>query len=78
MGRHLAAAGVRVVEVNRPNRQERRRRGKSDAVDAETAARAALCGHATAVPKAHDGPVEAIRTLTAAPRGAVKGWPPIR
>ncbi|MCY3952895.1 MAG: IS110 family transposase [bacterium] len=72
MGRHLAAAGVRVVEVNRPNRQERRRRGKSDAVDAETAARAALCGHATAAPKTHDGPVEAIRMLTVARRGAVK------
>ena len=39
--RHLAAAGVEVVEVNRPTR---RRRGKTDTVDAETAARAALCG----------------------------------
>ena len=38
--RHLAAAGVEVVEVNRPNRQTRRRRGKTDTVDAETAARA--------------------------------------
>lgn len=72
LARHLAAAGVRVVEVNRPNRQERRRRGKSDAVDAEAAARAALCGHATAVPKTHDGPVEAIRMLTVARRSARK------
>ena len=31
--RHLAAAGVEVVEVNRPNRQTRRRRGKTDTVD---------------------------------------------
>ncbi len=39
---HLAQEGVEVVEVNRPNRQARRRRGKSDTVDAEAAARAAL------------------------------------
>ena len=30
LARHLAAADVEVVEVNRPNRQTRRRRGKSD------------------------------------------------
>ena len=72
LARHLAAAGICVVEVNRPNRQERRRRGKSDTVDAETAARAALCGHATAQPKTHDGPVEAIRMLTVARRSALK------
>ena len=62
--RHLTAAGVEVVEVNRPNRQTRRRRGKTDTVDAETAARAALNGDATAVPKSADGCVEAIRTLS--------------
>ena len=44
MARHLAAGGVTVVEVIRPNRQARRRRGKSDPADAEAAARAALCG----------------------------------
>ena len=70
--RHLAAAGVEVVEVNRPNRQTRRRRGKTDTVDAETAARAALNGDATAVPKSADGCVEAIRTLSLARRSAVK------
>ena len=70
--RHLAAAGVEVVEVNRPNRQTRRRRGKTDTVDAETAARAALNGDATAVPKSADGCVEAIRTLSVARRSAVK------
>ena len=72
LARRLAAAGISVVEVNRPNRQERRRRGKSDALDAQAAARAALGGHAAAVPKTHDGPVEAIRMLTVARRGAVK------
>ena len=72
LARHLAAAGVAVVEVNRPNRQMRRRAGKSDVVDAEAAARAALAGHATAVPKSADGPVEAIRMLTVARRSALK------
>ena len=70
--RHLAAAGVEVVEVNRPNRQTRRRRGKTDTVDAEAAARAALSGEAVAVPKSADGCVEAIRTLSVARRSAVK------
>ena len=70
--RHLAAAGVEVVEVNRPNRQTRRRRGKTDTVDAETAARAALSGDAAGVPKSADGCVEAIRTLSLARRSAVK------
>ena len=72
LARHLAAAGVEVVEVNRPNRQTRRRVGKSDTVDAAAAARGALAGDATAVPKAHNGPVEAIRMLTVARRSAVK------
>ena len=30
LARHLAAAGVRVVEVDRPDRQDRHRQGKSD------------------------------------------------
>ena len=30
LARHLAAAGVRVVEVDRADRQDRHRRGKSD------------------------------------------------
>ena len=72
LARHLAAAGVEVVEVNRPNRQTRRRRGKTDTVDAEAAARAALSGEAAAVPKSADGCVEAIRTLSVARRSAVK------
>jgi transposase len=70
--RVLAAHGVRVVEVNRPNRQRRRRRGKSDPADAEAAARAVLAGEATAVPKARDGVVEAIRVLQLARASAVK------
>lgn len=70
--RHLRAEGVAVVEVDRPDRHSRRRCGKSDPLDAYTAARAALAGTAAGVPKARDGAVEAIRTLRVARRGAVK------
>ena len=70
--RHLAEAGIGVVEVNRPNRQLRRRRGKDDTTDAEAAARAALSGEATALPKTGDGPVEATRMLRVVRRSGVK------
>ncbi len=63
LARPLAVAGIKVVEVNRPNRQMRWHKGKTDAVDAEAAARAALSGQASAVPKAANGPVDAIRML---------------
>jgi len=72
LARHLNAGGVRVVEVNRPNRQNRRRRGKSDVIDAEAAARAVLAGDATVTPKAQNGPVEAVRQLRVARAGAMK------
>lgn len=72
LARHLTARGVRVVEVNRPNRQKRRLRGKSDEVDAEAAARAVLSGEATVTPKSATGPVEALRQLRVARNGAVK------
>jgi len=54
---------IEVIEVNRPNRQLRRLKGKSDPIDAEQAARAVLAGTATAIPKAHNATVEAIRVL---------------
>ncbi len=73
LARYLTAAGVEVVEVNRPNRQLRRQRGgKTDSVDAEGAARAAASGQATAVPKSGVGPVECIRMLVVARRSATK------
>lgn len=72
LARYLGAGGVAVVEVNRPNRQTRRQRGKSDTVDAEAAARAALNGEATALAKTADGTVEAIRALRVARRSALK------
>jgi transposase len=70
--RYLAGEGVALVEVDRPNRQDRRRRGKSDTIDAEAAARAALNGTATTVPKSRDGDVEAIRALRVVRRSAMQ------
>jgi len=67
---HLHDAGVEVVEVDRPNRQKRRKRGKSDPIDAESAARAALSGEASVMPKRRDGTVEQIRVLMIAHRSA--------
>jgi transposase len=72
LARFLAENNVTVVEVNRANRQLRRRRGKSDSTDAESAARAALNGEATAIPKSGTGNVEALRCLRIARRSAVK------
>lgn len=70
--RYLTSEGAAVVEVNRPDRQRRRRRGKSDTVDAETAARAALSGDGVAIPKTGDGQVESVRVLRIARRSAIK------
>jgi transposase len=70
--RHLHSRKVAVVEVDRPDRAGRRQHGKSDPIDAIAAARAALAGTATATPKTRTGPVEAIRALRVARRGAVK------
>ena len=70
--RHLTAAEITVIEVNRPDRSDRRRRGKSDPIDAINAARAVLAGTATATPKSRDGIVEAIRVLHLTRQGAVK------
>jgi transposase len=68
--RVLQAAGIEVAEVSRPDRAARRRQGKSDPLDAYTAARAALAGHGLAVPK--DAHTSALRALLTARRGAVK------
>jgi transposase len=70
--RALTAHGVVVVEVNQPHAHSRRRRGKSDAVDAELAARRYLTGEGLAVPKDTSGVVESIGMLRVARHGAVK------
>ncbi len=61
---------IHVVEVNRPDRAARRRQGKSDPLDAYSAARAVLAGHGLAVPK--DPNTGALKALLTARRGAVK------
>jgi transposase len=70
LARHITAAGIRVVEVDRSDRQDRRRQGKSDPLDAVNAARAAQSGRARGAPKGRDGAVEAIRALMVAKRSA--------
>jgi transposase len=70
--RQLRAAGVCVIEVNRPHRQLRYRRGKTDVLDAEGAARQVLSGEATSVPKDSTGCVEAIRCVRLVRASAVK------
>ncbi|MCI4062102.1 IS110 family transposase [Micromonospora sp. R77] len=72
LARHLSASGITVIEIDRPDRKTRRSKGKSDPIDALAAARAALSGQATGVPKTRTGPVEAIRVLRVARCGAVK------
>jgi transposase len=64
----LQAVGVEVAEVSRPDRAARGRRGKSDPLDAYTAAHAALAGRGVSVPRdAHTG---ALRALLSARRSA--------
>ena len=70
--RHLRAADIMVTEVNQPDKASRRRRGKTDAIDAEAAARAVLSGQATATAKTGDGPVEMVRVFKLAKTSAVK------
>lgn len=72
LNRHLRRHQVQVIEVNRPDRATRRRRGKTDAVDAESAARSVLAGQTTAIAKTGDGSVEMIRMFKVAKDSAVK------
>ena len=72
VGRHLARAGIEILEVYRPDRTDRRRRGKSDDLDAVNAARAALHDRRTTTPKTRDGLVESLRVLRLTRSTAVK------
>ncbi|MER6572682.1 IS110 family transposase [Streptomyces sp. NPDC001093] len=69
---HLRAEGIEVTEVNQPDKAVRRPRGKTDAIDAEAAARAVLPDHATTTAKASDGPAETLRLLKPAKGSAIK------
>jgi hypothetical protein len=71
--RFLTEACLDVVEVDRPNRQIRRKQGKSDPTDAISAARAALSGTASVIPKGRSGRVEEMRVLLVANRHVSNG-----
>jgi transposase len=72
LAQQLTGQGIKVAEVNRPDRARRRRKGKTDPVDAEAAARAVLAGDARAVPKDRNGAVGELRALVVARRSAIK------
>ena len=72
LARYLKAAGISVMEVERPKRRHLRRNGKSDPIDAEAAARAVLAEETAGEPKSGDGQVEMIRTLRSVRQSAVK------
>lgn len=69
---HVRRHAIRVVEVSHCDRRKRRNNGKSDTIDAETAARSVLAGIATAVPKTADGSAEMVRQIKVARDTAVK------
>lgn len=68
--RALTAAGIAVVEVTRAVKSTRRLKGKSDPLDAYSAARTALAGDGLATPK--DDATAGLRALHIARRSAVK------
>jgi transposase len=72
LNRRLHGEGVEVIEVDRPSRKTRRRQGKSDPIDAVQAAKTALAGERSGVPKQRDGRVEAVRMVRVARRSAVE------
>jgi transposase len=70
LARFLASRGERVLEVERPRREGRRGRLKSDALDAERAARQLLAGAAGASPRL-EARTQALRALLVARESAV-------
>lgn len=70
LARFLAEHGEQVLEVERPARTSARGRGKSDALDAERAARAVLAGVAGAAPRL-GRETQALRALLVTREGAV-------
>jgi transposase len=70
LARFLACRGEQVLEVERPRREGRRGRLKSDALDAEQAARQVLAGKAGALPRL-GAETQALRALLTTREGAV-------
>lgn len=69
--RYLNQAGLEVLEVTAPDKSERRKRGKSDTIDAESAAHAAFAGIRTVTPKTRDGMIESLRVLKTGRKTAI-------
>lgn len=69
--RYLQYAGLEVLEVTAPDRMKRRKRGKSDKIDAECAAHAALSGIRTVTPKTRNGMIESLRVLKTCRKTAI-------
>ena len=69
---YLQSHNHRVVEVSRPDRRARRLNGKSDPLDAESAARSVLAGTSQARAKTAAGHVEMIRAIKTTRDGARK------
>lgn len=70
LARFLVERGEQVLELERPARQGSRGRGKSDALDAERAARQLLAGSAGAAPRIA-AQTQALRALLVTREGAV-------
>jgi transposase len=70
--RYLTGVGIEVVEVQRPQKATRRNAGKSDVVDAYSAARQAAEDDSLPMPKLTTGIVESIRMLKISRDSAVK------
>ncbi len=70
--RYLLAVGADVHDVQRPEKATRVKEGKSDPVDAYSAAEQTLTGRANGRPKIKTGIVEAIRTVKVPRDAAVK------
>ena len=69
---YVRRQALQVVEVSHCDRRKRRNNGKSDTLDAESAARSVLAGLATAVPKSADGASEMVRQIKVARDTAAK------
>lgn len=69
--RDLHEHDIQTREIDRPDRKRRRALGKSDPLDAISAAKAVLSGERIVEPKRRDGRVEAMRNLRIAKRSAI-------
>lgn len=69
--RYLLQMKVEVLEVTAPDKMERRKRGKSDTIDAESAAHAAFSLIRTVTPKTRNGMIESLRVLKTCRKSAI-------